>query len=265
MNHLGDYTQEEVRSLLFPKPSGVDRTTLNSGASYYHQNSGKAIPSNVNWVTQGGVTKVKDQGVCGSCWTFGTSGAIEGAYFAKYGTLVSLSEQQIVDCSWGVWITGNSGCDGGFANYAMQWIMDNGGMALEQTYKYLMMDHWCNAADKSSPVKLIGYVNVTEGSEDDLADAVVLGPVAVAIDASQPNFYFYMSGVYYNANCKNDINDLDHEVLVVGYGTTEDGQDYWLVKNSWSTHYGNNGYIMMARNRGNNCGIATQANYPIVA
>jgi len=264
MNHFGDYTMEEISQLFFPKPAGIDRATANKGATKYHEPTGIQLPSYVNWVEKGGVTKVKDQGICGSCWTFGTAGSIEGAYFAKTGKLVSLSEQQIVDCAWGTWVTGNSGCDGGFAGPAMQWIMDNGGMALEQTYKYLMFDHWCNADDKSSPVKLVGYVNVTEGSEEDLADAVAMMPVAVAIDVL-PSFVFYTSGVYYDATCKNDINDLDHEVLAVGYGTTEDGQDYWLVKNSWSTHWGNEGFIMMARNRDNLCGIATQPNYPIVA
>jgi len=107
-------------------------------------------------------------------------------------------------------------------------------------------------------------VNVTQSSELALQDAVAtFGPVSVAIDAAHPEFEYYSSGVYYNPNCKNDVDSLDHEVLVVGYGT-DNGQDYWLVKNSWSTYWGDQGYIKMARNKGNNCGIATQATYPLV-
>jgi cathepsin L len=210
---------------------------------------------------------VKDQGVCGSCWTFGTAGSIEGAYFVQTGNLVSISEQQILDCAWGTWVTGNSGCDGGFAPNAYEWIMQNGGLALENTYKYLMMDHWCNAFDKSSGVQVTGYVNITSGDEDALVDAIATaGPCAIAIDASHPSFTFYTGGVYYEPQCKNGINDLDHEVLAVGYGTDEDtGLDYFLVKNSWSTHWGVEGYVRMSRNRNNNCGVATSANYPIVA
>jgi len=264
MNHLGDFTLDEVRGLLYPKQN-VDRSLVNAGATKYHQNSGSVLPNEVDWVKEGAVTRVKDQGVCGSCWTFGTTGSIEGAYFVKYHKLVSLSEQQIVDCAWGEWVVGNSGCDGGFTGPAYEWIIENGGIALEETYKYLMMDHWCNAYDKSSGVALTGYVNVTSGSEEDLQDAIAsAGPVAVAIDASHPSLTFYSSGIYYEPDCKNDINDLDHEVLAVGYGTNKEGQDYWLVKNSWSTHWGNKGYVKMARNKNNNCGIATQATYPIV-
>jgi len=145
----------------------------------------------------------------------------------------------------------------------MQWIINNGGIATESSYPYLSEDHFCDAS-LTSGVTLKGYVNVTEGSEKALQDAVAtMGPVAVAIDAAHPEFEFYSQGVYYNPKCNSSIDALDHEVLVVGYGT-ENGEDYWLVKNSWSTHWGDDGYIKMARNKGNNCGIATQPNYPIV-
>jgi len=226
--------------------------------------SGKSVPSSINWVDKGAVNPPKDQGVCGSCWTFGTVGSLEGAWFVKTGVLLSLSEQQLVDCAWGSWGSGDSGCDGGFAPGALQWIINNGGIALESDYSYKMQDSFCKADIKTSNIEVLAYVNVTEYSEQALQDAVAnFGPVAIAIDAAHPEFEFYKSGVYYNPNCKNDPNSLDHEVLVVGYGT-ENGQDYWLVKNSWSTHWGDNGFIKMARNRDNNCGIATAANYAIV-
>jgi cathepsin L len=267
INQFSDLTQEEIQNILMPKPS-IKRSEIikKFPATHSHIISNKILPKYVNWLEKGAVTRVKDQGVCGSCWTFGTTGSIEGAWFIKHGELIELSEQQIVDCAWVTWggSGGNSGCDGGFAAPAMQFIIDNGGIALEESYPYLMQDHWCNKKDTSSGVKLIGYVNVTQFSEEALMDAVANhGPVAIAIDASHPEFTFYTNGIYYQPNCSYLPDDLDHEVLVVGYGT-ENGMDYWLVKNSWSTHWGDKGYIKMARNKNNNCGIASQANYPLV-
>jgi cathepsin L len=269
MNHYGDLTHEQFKYVMLPKStSSTPKPTFT--ANYVHPEPTPeelaALPASVDWRQKGAVTMVKDQGVCGSCWTFGTTGSLEGMWAAKYGKLHSLSEQQIVDCAWtnapdGM---GDSACDGGFAAPAFQWIIDNKGIALEQDYPYLMVDSWCDSTVKTSSVTVKGYVNVTMNSEAALQDAVArFGPVAVAIDAAHEHFEYYSSGVYYNPKCKSDLNDLDHEVLVVGYGT-ENGQDYWIVKNSWSTHWGDQGFIKMARNRGNNCGIATQATYPIV-
>jgi len=114
-------------------------------------------------------------------------------------------------------------------------------------------------------VRLKGYANITQGSEDDLKDAIfVAGPVAVAIDASAPDFRYYESGVYYSPVCKNGLDDLDHAVLAIGYGS-DDGHDYWLIKNSWSVYWGEKGFVRMSRNHGNNCGVATQANYPVIS
>jgi len=268
LNHFADWDHDEFKFLILPK-------SLHSGpkptfhATYVHPEPTAAeiaaLPTSVDWREKNAVTMVKDQGVCGSCWTFGTTGSVEGTYAVKYGKLISVSEQQIVDCAWTLDIgQGDSGCDGGFAGPAMQWIMDNNGIALETDYRYLMVDGWCDSSIKSSGITLKGYVNVTMNSEAALQQAVAtVGPVAVAIDAAHEHFEFYGNGVYYNANCKSDMDSLDHEVLVVGYGT-EDGADYWIVKNSWSTNWGNDGYIKMARNRNNNCGIATQATYPLV-
>jgi C1A family cysteine protease len=256
INHFADMTDDEFRAKITPK---VDRP-VDNGAHWEHESSGVKLPPTVDWRQSGAVTPVKDQGVCGSCYTFGSTGSLEGAYQIATGNLISLSEQQLVDCSWGE--AGNQGCDGGFASGVYQWIIDNGGIATEAAYPYLMQDGYCKANDVSSGVQVKAYVNVS--GEDDLQDAVAMGPVAVAIDASHPEFRFYISGVYFQSNCGNTTDDLDHEVLAIGYGTYN-GQDYWLVKNSWSTHWGDEGYVMMSRNRGNNCGIATQATYPIPA
>jgi C1A family cysteine protease len=126
-----------------------------------------------------------------------------------------------------------------------------------------MADGMCHANSTQSKVNLSGYVNVTVGSEPALMDALAnIGPISVAIDASQPSFSFYSDGVYYDANCGNTPDALDHAVLAVGYGTLN-GEDYWIVKNSWSTHYGDNGYVLMSR-KDNNCGVATAATYPLL-
>jgi len=258
INHFADMTEEEFRRQIIPH---LERPP-NNGATYVHPppESTAELPAYVNWRLKNAVTQVKDQGCCGSCWTFGTTGSLEGAWSIKTGNLISLSEQQIVDCAWPFAV---QGCGGGYAANAFEFIMSNGGIGTEKSYPYLMQDGYCHK-DTSSGVSVSGYVNVTAFSESALQDAVAnAGPVAVAIDAAHPMFRFYTSGVYYNPRCKSAIDDLDHEVLAVGYGK-EDGQDYWLVKNSWSIFWGDRGYIKMARNRDNNCGIASCANYPLV-
>jgi cathepsin L len=272
MNHFGDLTWEEFTSFVLPLSINKDkasfRKNLSSNAIYSHPEPTPEelalLPDAVDWRDHNAVTMVKDQGICGSCWTFGSIGSLEGFWAVKTGVLLPLSEQQIVDCAWVNWASmEDSACDGGFAAPAFDWMMRNGGVALEDEYRYIMIDGWCYADRQSSGVVVKGYVNVSS-SEAALQSAVAMGPVAVAIDAAHPEFEFYDSGVYFNPNCKNDLNDLDHEVLVVGYGTDPVGGDYWLVKNSWSEYWGENGFIKMARNRNNNCGIATQPNYPLV-
>lgn len=255
-NHFADWEHEEFKYFMLPKSLATGpRPTFEATLVHPEPTAEElaALPASIDWRTKGAVTMVKDQGVCGSCWTFGTTGSLEGAWAAKYGKLVSLSEQQIVDCAWTDDLgQGDSGCDGGFAAPAMQWIMDNQGIALQEDYKYLMVDGWCDPSVRTSGVHVKGYVNVTMNSEAALQQAVAtIGPVAVAIDAAHEHFEYYSSGVYYNPKCKNDMDSLDHEVLVVGYGTDSVGGDYWIVKNSWSTHWGDDGYIKMARNKNN--------------
>jgi C1A family cysteine protease len=266
MNHFGDMTAAEMRSLVYPRNDRARKYAKAHPAHATHKKSDAGSnPSYVNWVEKGAVNPPKDQGICGSCWTFGTIGSIEGAWAVKTGKLLSLSEQQLVDCAWTPWNdpdSANLGCDGGYAAAAMQWAVDNGGLATEMSYPYLMQDHWCQAGDVSSGVQLRGYVNVTQADESALMDAVAnIGPVAIAIDAMYPSLTFYQSGVYSDPNCKSDLDSLDHEVLAVGYGTTSGGQDYWLIKNSWSTHWGDSGYVYMLRGQ-NMCGVASQATYP---
>jgi cathepsin L len=253
MNQFGDLTNAEYQSRYLIK---YKRTSV---ANETHVIHGGADPSEVDWRTKGYVTPIKDQGQCGSCWSFSTTGSFEGAHFKATGKLVSFSEQNLVDCSTK---QGNQGCNGGLMDNAFQYIISNGGLDTESSYPYTARDGTCKYNPANSGGTLSKFVDVTSGSEAALEDAVAnIGPVSVAIDASHNSFQFYKKGVYNEPLCS--AKNLDHGVLAVGYGT-DAGKDYWLVKNSWGTSWGDQGYIMMTRNKRNQCGIATAASYPIV-
>ena len=235
ITQFADMDQDEVQRIMNPTRFRRERgeKPQPSQALRIHERGSNALPSYVNWVDKGAVNPPKDQGSCGSCWTFGTAGSLEGAWAIKTGQLLSLSEQQILDCAW--YPNGNSGCDGGFAGEAFNWIQSNKGLATEADYPYLMADGYCKARIRDSGVKVLGHVNVSV-SEIALQDAVANhGPVAVAINAAVPDFYYLQGGIYDNPACISGLDYLDHEVLVVGYGSEVvkgKSVDYWLLVRS---------------------------------
>ncbi|XP_065226229.1 digestive cysteine proteinase 1 [Planococcus citri] len=257
VNVLADKTPTELRAL-----RGRRYSAGYNGGQPFPYDADKEIqsaPDNFDWRIYGAVTPVKDQSVCGSCWSFGTTGAIEGEYFVHTkGTLLRLSQQALIDCSWGY---GNNGCDGGEDFRAYQWMLKHGGIPTEEEYgPYYGQDGYCHVQNVTLQAKITGYVNVTSGSEEALKVALLKhGPISVAIDASHRTFSFYSNGVYYEPKCGNTPDGLDHAVLLVGYGTLGD-KKYWLIKNSWSNYWGNDGYVLMAI-QDNNCGVMTDPTY----
>lgn len=214
------------------------------------------VPEAVDWRSKGAVTPVKNQGHCGSCWAFSSTGAIEGQHFLATGKLVSLSEQNLVDCD-----KDNDGCRGGLMDAAFDYVKNNKGIDTEESYPYEMNDGQCRFNASSVGATVSGFVRIAKDNEDQLKEAVsTKGPISVAIHGMQ-SFQDYHKGVYYDKECNS--SGLNHAVLVVGYGS-EDGHDYWLVKNSWGVTFGEEGYIKMARNKENHCGIASEAIYPLM-
>ncbi len=221
----------------------------------------------VDWVSAGAVTPVKDQGQCGSCWSFSTTGALEGAYFVKNDKLVSFSEQQLVDCDNFRNGGRDQGCNGGLMDNAFSWITKNGGLCLESDYKYesgvSQTEGTCQkTCSVVSGSKVAKYVDVPVSDDAQMMAALMVQPVAIAIEADQRDFQLYKSGVFTGACGTN----LDHGVLAVGYGA-ENGIDYYWVKNSWGTTWGDGGYIKLGRGSAYNggdgqCGMLLSASYP---
>ncbi|CAN6563577.1 unnamed protein product [Malus baccata var. baccata] len=220
-----------------------------NNASFTYKNlSLTDVPPSIDWREQDAVTPVKDQGNCGCCWAFSAVAAVEGITKIKTGKLISL----------------NFGCQGGDMAKAFAYIQQNGGIASEENYPYQGSDGTCDMSlANEAAAKITNYARVTPNSETDLLKAVSMQPVSVAIVASQA-FQLYSGGLFTDDNCGTELN---HAVTIIGYGTTEDATPYWLIKNSWSGRWGENGYMKILRNADapeGVCGLAMQASYPII-
>ncbi|KAM5128991.1 cathepsin K-like [Mantella aurantiaca] len=255
MNRLGDMTSEEVvktmTGLKVPPRNRARNVTADDG------DGPPTIPVSIDYRKKGYVTPVRNQGSCGSCWAFSSVGSLEGQLKKKKGKLVVLSPQNLVDC-----VTKNDGCGGGYMTNAFEYVRDNKGIDSEAAYPYAGEDQTCNYTVAGKAAKCKSYKEVQEGNEKALKTAVgTVGPVSVGIDASLSTFQFYSTGVYYDPQC--NAEDINHAVLAVGYGVQKKAK-HWIIKNSWGLDWGDKGYILMARDKQNACGIANLASYPLM-
>uniref|UniRef100_A0A0D9WAD6 Oryzain alpha chain n=1 Tax=Leersia perrieri TaxID=77586 RepID=A0A0D9WAD6_9ORYZ len=257
LNRFADLTNEEYREAylgLKNKPLRGERKV----SDRYLAADDEALPESVDWRKKGAVAEIKDQGGCGSCWAFSAIAAVEGINQIVTGDLISLSEQELVDCDTSY----NEGCNGGLMDYAFDFIINNGGIDTEDDYPYKGSDGRCDVNKKNAKVVTIdSYEDVTPNSEKSLQKAVANQPISVAIEAGGRAFQLYSSGIF-TGTCGTA---LDHGVAAVGYGT-ENGKDYWIVRNSWGKSWGESGYVRMERNikaTSGKCGIAVEPSYPL--
>lgn len=255
VNQFADLTWEEFRKHRLGAAQECSATFKGN-----HKLSHRVLPESKDWRDEGIVSPVKDQGHCGSCWTFSTTGALEAAYTQAFNKSISLSEQQLVDCAQPF---NNFGCNGGLPSQAFEYIKYNGGLDTEEAYPYTGVDGKCKFSAENIGVEVKDSVNITQDNEKELQDAVAfVRPVSVAFEVVN-EFRFYEKGVYTSTTCGSTPMDVNHAVLAVGFGV-EDGIPYWLIKNSWGDAWGDEGYFKMEMGK-NMCGVATCASYPIVA
>jgi len=256
INQFTDLTPQEFKDQYV----GGLKVEVGSYGCKTYSSSASGAPASIDWRNKGAVTTVKDQGQCGSCWTFSSTGAVEGAWAIAKGQLVDLAEQQLVDCATGI-SYGSHGCSGGQMEGAFKYVIEHGQCSLA-SYPYTAKDGTCKTC--SAIAHISSCSDVKPNDQISLKGAVAQQPVAIAIEADTRYFQSYSSGVLTSSSCGTS---LDHGVLIVGYGA-ENGIDYWLVKNSWGTTWGDKGYVKIARTDSTNdagiCGIAMDPSFPSV-
>ena len=259
INQFTDLTPEEFKAQYV----GGLKAEVGSYGCKTFSSSASGAPSAIDWRNKGAVTSVKDQGQCGSCWTFSATGAIEGAWAISKGQLIDLSEEQLVECAGLKY--GSMGCNGGQMDGAFKYVIEHGQCALS-SYPYTSGTGSSGSCKTScsSVAHLSKCSDVKPNDQISLKGAVAQQPVSIAIEADTKYFQSYSSGILTSTSCGTN---LDHGVLIVGYGE-ENGIKYWLVKNSWSTTWGDKGYVKIARSDSTNdpgiCGIAMQPSFPSV-
>ncbi|KAI3459928.1 hypothetical protein Pfo_016591 [Paulownia fortunei] len=256
LNEFADMSHDEFKKMyLGLKADQLPRR--NESPEEFKYRDFENLPKSVDWRKKGAVTRIKNQGSCGSCWAFSTVAAVEGINQIVTGNLTELSEQELIDCD----TTYNNGCNGGLMDYAFTYIVSNGGLHKEEDYPYLMEEGTCEEnRDESKLVTISGYHDVPANDDQSLLKALANQPLSVAIEASGRDFQFYSGGVF-DGHCGTE---LDHGVAAVGYGSSK-GLDYIIVKNSWGPKWGEKGYIRMKRNTGKPagmCGINRMASFP---
>lgn len=246
---VNDFTDKKISS---------NNHFIRSENGKYQINDSIIVPMNIDWRKKTVVTHVKNQADCGSCWSFSATGSIEGINAINNGKLLNISEQQLIDCSTDY---GNHGCEGGSMDLAFKYAIQNG-LCSEEEYPYTAEEGQCQ--DCKNVVNITSFQDITSNNEKALKRVVSQQPVSVAIQANTRSFQMYSSGIYSDLSCGNQ---LDHGVLIVGYGyDLFHDMEYWIVKNSWGTQWGEDGYIRMKRNIQDSsglCGIAMQPSIPI--
>ena len=261
INEYSDLTNEEFKVRLGLRPALHLQKPRAADAPFMYKDA--PIKGSVDWRDEGAVTPVKNQGMCGSCWAFSTTGSVEGVNAINSGKLTSLSEQQLVDCDH----AHDLGCQGGLMDFAFAYIQKNGGLDTEEDYPYTSGSGQMGKCDKTKEAKDVvdidGFEDVPANDEESFMKALSNQPISVAIEADRPYFQHYSGGILDDASQCGTM--LDHGVLAVGMDTDENGQGYWIIKNSWGETWGEDGYIRLANGISSSagmCGILMKASYP---
>ncbi|XP_050027216.2 cathepsin L1-like [Dermacentor andersoni] len=263
MNQFGDLLQHEFEEMMGSCVQLSDEALERMNASTFlpSENMGASLPKSVDWRSTL-VTPVKDQGLCGACWAFSAAAAIEGQHARKTGRLVELSAQDLLDCCGEAYE--NSGCGGGLMDNAFRCARDRGGIDTADSYPYAAMDGPCRFKNSTVGASVSGLMVVVPRDDEKILQVAVatVGPISAAVYSKLPAFRFYSKGVYKDYSC--GLFEVDHAVLIVGYGVTDDGTSYWILKNSWSKNWGEGGYMRLAKDAYSQCGIASLASFPLV-